>query len=168
MAKVFGSSQLCNSGGITRVLPTSSESLQTTQTQTFSSSPNIEYRGPIHGKARSEFLRNARAILAPSQFIEPFCGMTVEAMLCGTPVVSIDYGAMTETVSEGMGFRCHTLQDWLDGIHAVGDLDRRFIANTARSRWSLEACGVRYKKIFHQIKDLRHKGWYEINNFGLK
>lgn len=41
MAKVFGSSQSCNSGGITRVLPTSSESLQTTQTQTFSSSPNI-------------------------------------------------------------------------------------------------------------------------------
>jgi glycosyltransferase involved in cell wall biosynthesis len=126
------------------------------------SHPNIEYQGPIHGKARSEFLRNARAILAPSQFTEPFCGMTVEAMLTGTPVVSADYGAMTETVSDGMGFRCHTLQDWIDGIHAVGDLDRRFIADVARSRWSLEACGARYKKIFRQVNDLHRKGWYEL------
>ena len=127
------------------------------------SHPNIEYRGPITGRARSEFLRNARALLAPTIFTEPFCGMAVEAMLCGTPVVSVDYGAMTETVSEGMGFRCHTLQDWIDGIHAVDDLDRRTIADTARSRWSLQACGARYDKIFQQLNDLYRRGWYEVD-----
>jgi len=126
--------------------------------------PNIEYRGPIHGKARSEFLRNARALLAPSTFIEPFCGMAVEAMLCGTPVISVDYGAMTETISEGMGFRCHTLQDWLDGIDDVGNLDRKFIADTARSRYSLETVGKKYDKIFKQLNDLYRKGWYEVIN----
>lgn len=125
--------------------------------------PNIEYRGPIHGKKRSEFLRNARALLAPSNFIEPFCGMSVEAMLCGTPVISVDFGAMTETVQEGMGFRCHTLQDWLDAVDAVGDLDRKFIADTARSKYSLEACGKKYDKIFRQLNDLYRKGWYEVN-----
>ncbi len=124
--------------------------------------PNIEYRGPIHGKDRSDFLRNARAILAPSNFIEPFCGMSVEAMLCGTPVISVDYGAMTETVQEGMGFRCHTLQDWIDAIDAVGDLDRKFISDTARSKYSLEACGKKYDKIFMQLNDLYRKGWYQL------
>jgi glycosyltransferase involved in cell wall biosynthesis len=124
--------------------------------------PNIEYRGPITGAARSEFLRNARALLAPTVFTEPFCGMAVEAMLCGTPVVSVDYGAMTETITEGvMGYRCHTLQDWIDGINAAGDLDRRIIADTARAKWSLEACGARYDKIFRQLNDLYRKGWYE-------
>lgn len=126
--------------------------------------PNIEYRGPIAGKARSEFLRNARALLAPTVFTEPFCGMAVEAMLCGTPVVAVDYGAMTETVIEGVsGYRCHTLQDWIDGIDAVGDLDRRTIADIARSKWSLEACGKRYDKIFRQINDLYRRGWYEVD-----
>jgi 2-polyprenyl-3-methyl-5-hydroxy-6-metoxy-1,4-benzoquinol methylase len=125
--------------------------------------PNIEYRGPIHGRARSEFLRNARALLAPSTFIEPFCGMSVEAMLCGTPIISVDYGAMTETIQEGMGFRCHTLQDWLDAVDAVGDLDRKFIADTARSRYSLETVGKKYDKIFRQLNDLYRKGWYEVN-----
>jgi len=128
------------------------------------SHPNIEYRGPISGTARSEFLRNARALLAPTVFTEPFCGMAAEAMLCGTPVVAVDYGAMTETVTEGVsGYRCHTLQDWLDGINAVGDLDRRVIADTARARWSLEACGRRYDKIFRQLNDLYRRGWYEVD-----
>lgn len=126
--------------------------------------PNIEYRGPISGRERSAFLRNARALLAPTVFTEPFCGMAVEAMLCGTPVVAVDYGAMTETVTEGvMGYRCHTLQDWVDGICAVGDLDRRTIAAIARAKWSLDACGARYDKIFRQLNDLYRRGWYEVD-----
>lgn len=125
--------------------------------------PNIEYRGPLSGRARSKFLGNARALLAPTVFTEPFCGMAVEAMLCGTPVVSVDYGAMTETVQHGMGFRCHTLQDWLDGINAAGDLDRAAIAARARATYSLEACGKLYNKIFNQLNDLYRKGWYEVD-----
>lgn len=126
------------------------------------SHPNIHYMGPIHGKKRSEFLRNARAILAPSNFVEPFCGMAVEAMLCGTPVISVDNGGMTETIQDGMGFRCHTLQDWLDAIDEVGNLDRKYIADNARSRFSLESCGKKYDKIFMQLDDLNRKGWYQL------
>jgi 2-polyprenyl-3-methyl-5-hydroxy-6-metoxy-1,4-benzoquinol methylase len=71
---------------------------------------------------------------------------------------------MTETITEGvMGYRCHTLQDWIDGINAAGDLDRRIIADTARAKWSLEACGARYDKIFRQLNDLYRKGWYEVD-----
>jgi len=127
------------------------------------SHPNIHYKGPLAGRDRSAFLGGARALLAPTVFTEPFCGMAVEAMLCGTPVVSVNYGAMTETVQEGMGFRCHTLQDWLDGIEQVGDLNRLDIANKARARYSLEQCGSQYDKIFKQLNDLYRKGWYEVD-----
>lgn len=125
--------------------------------------PNIEYRGPITGKARSEFLRNARAALMPTNFTEPFGGSGVEAMLCGTPLIAVDYGAFTETIHGGItGFRCHTLQDWVDAIDNAGDLSRRMVANVARSRYSLEACGKRYDKIFKDINNLWRKGWYEL------
>jgi len=127
--------------------------------------PNIEYKGPLVGRARSNFLGGAKALLAPTVFTEPFCGMAVEAMLCGTPVISVDYGAMTETVQPGMGFRCHTLQDWLEATDAVDDLDRKFIADTARAKYSLEACGAKYDKIFRQLNDLYRKGWYEVSYF---
>jgi len=127
--------------------------------------PNIEYRGPIHGTERSDFLRNARAALMPTVFTEPFGGSGVEAMLCGTPLVSVDYGAFTETVINGVtGFRCHTLQDWVDAIHNADTLDRRKIANTARQRYSLETCGKMYDRVFQTLNDLWRKGWYELRN----
>lgn len=129
------------------------------------SHPNIHYGGPISGKARSDFLRNARAALMPTNFTEPFGGSGVEAMLCGTPLIAVDYGAFTETISNGItGFRCHTLQEWLDAIVDVDLLDRRVVAANARSRYSLETCGKQYDQIFRTLDNLRHKGWYELRD----
>lgn len=130
--------------------------------------PNIHYLGQISGKERNYFLNNARALLATSKYVEPFCGMSVEAMLCGTPVISVDYGAMTETVEDGMGFRCHTLRDWLEAIDNVELLDRKYIADRARSKYSLQECGKKYDKIFKQINDLNYGGWYQLENIEQK
>ena len=127
------------------------------------SHPNIQYGGPISGKARSDFLRNARAALMPTNFTEPFGGSGVEAMLCGTPLIGVDYGAFAETIADGItGFRYHTLQEWLDAIVNVDKLDRKVIAFAARNRYSLEACGKRYDHIFQTINNLWRKGWYEL------
>lgn len=127
------------------------------------SHPNIHYRGPIHGKARSEFLRNARAMLMPTVFTEPFGGSGVEAMLCGTPLISVDYGAFTETVIDGVtGFRCHTLADWMEAVHKCGDLDRTQIVDISRGRYSLETCAGKYDRIFKQLDNLWERGWYEL------
>jgi 2-polyprenyl-3-methyl-5-hydroxy-6-metoxy-1,4-benzoquinol methylase len=101
----------------------------------------------------------------PTNFTEPFAGSGVEAMLCGTPLIAVDYGAFTETIVDGVtGFRCHTLQDWIDAIHNADKLDRRVVAETARSRYSLETCGKKYDKIFRAINDLNRKGWYQLRD----
>jgi len=126
--------------------------------------PNIEYRGPISGTARSDFLRGAKAALMPTVFTEPFGGSGVEAMLCGTPLVAVDYGAFTETVEHGVtGFRCRTLQDWLDAIDNLDNLDRRLIADRARKRYSLDTCGLKYDKVFTDLSNLDKDGWYTTN-----
>lgn len=125
--------------------------------------PNIEYRGPLMGTARSEFMRNAICSLMPTNFIEPFGGSGVEGLLCGTPLIATDYGAFTETVQEGFnGYRCKTLLDWLEAIDAVGQLDRKAIADKARATYSLQACGKRYDKAFTQIHQLYNDGWYTL------
>lgn len=124
---------------------------------------NIEYRGPLHGRERSDFLRNAYCMLMPTTYVEPFGGSGVEAMLCGTPLISIDYGAFTETVQQGIsGYRCKVLKQWLGAIQAAGKLDRRKIVDYARNKYSLQACGVLYDQAFKQILDLYDAGWYTI------
>ena len=127
---------------------------------------NMQIEGPIVGvKERSDLLRNARAVLMPTRFVEPFGGVAIEAMLCGTPVIASDFGAFTETLEHGKtGFRCHTLGDYLAAIIAAENLDRKYISDRARSLYSLEAVGKRYDAVFKQIYDLKEKGWYTKNS----
>jgi glycosyltransferase involved in cell wall biosynthesis len=123
----------------------------------------IEYRGPLKGRARSEFLGRAICSLMPTKFIEPFGGSGVEGMLCGTPLISVDYGAFTETVMCGFtGYRCRTLQHWMDALPAAAHLNRLEIANYARATYSLETCGGLYTEAFETIHGLYGKGWYTL------
>jgi glycosyltransferase involved in cell wall biosynthesis len=125
------------------------------------SEANTVYAPPAFGRARSAVLGAATALLAPSAFIEPFCGSAVEAQMCGTPVICSSFGAFTETVEDGAtGYRCHTLADFVVAITRAVLLDRRYIAWRARRMFSLETVGRRYDEIFSDILDLRGAGWY--------
>ena len=127
---------------------------------------DIEYLGPVHGRRRSELIGNARCMLMPTTFIEPFAGSGVEAMLCGTPLISVDYGAFTETVKEGVtGYRCNTLGDWVAAIDKSKTLSRDLCAAFTRPRYSLETCGNLYDTAFRQLNELRSTGWYSPDSW---
>ncbi len=127
---------------------------------------NVDFIGPITGVERSKFIGGARCSLMPTQFCEPFGGSGVEGMLCGTPLISSNFGAFVETVEHGVtGYRCNTLADWLAAIDVSKRLDRDLTAIRARKKYSLEACGRQYDAAFKQISDLSDKGWYSPNSY---
>jgi len=127
--------------------------------------PNISYKPPIHGSERAEYLGSLVAALFPSRFVEPFCGAAVEAQLCGTPIITKDYGAQTETVEQfKTGLRCHTLSDYVYGIELAisGFFDRTYIRNRAVRLYGLETVGYEYEYAFKTIMDVHNgsNGWY--------
>ena len=125
--------------------------------------PNLEYMPPVTGTARSDLLRNAYAMLCPTKYIEPLCNSGIEAQLCGTPIITTDYGAFNEIMVHGYsGFRCHTLGDYLEAIRMVPSLNRRAIASTARATYSLATVGRQMDKIIRQIEGLNGRGWYTL------
>lgn len=128
----------------------------------FLTSPNIEYRQPVHGSDRAFLLGGARAVLMPTQYIEPFGKVAVEAMLTGTPVIASPYGAFPEILESGKtGFMPRVLQEWIRAIELAPGLDRRYIANSARERYSLDAVGPMYDAVFRQLHGLyRGHDWY--------
>ena len=131
--------------------------------------PNITYHPPVHGTDRARLLGGALALVAPSRFIEPFCGVTVEANLCGTPALTSPSGAFRETIVPGYnGQRCSTLGDWcaaLEWAESLGADDRFGIQSWAQGRYSLEAVGPQYVQVFEQCRDLRSaQGWYALRS----
>ena len=126
----------------------------------FLTSPNIIYKNAIEGRERAEYLGSLEALIAPSTYLEPFCGVTVEAQLCGTPVITVDYGGVVETVEQWKtGVLCHVLDDFCIAIQKVldGYFDRTYIRNRAVERYDMFVLAKEYEKVFETI--IQNKDW---------
>jgi glycosyltransferase involved in cell wall biosynthesis len=123
----------------------------------------VEYLGTVKGKARAKLVGDARCMIMPSMYVEPFGGAGVEGMLTGTPLIAHDYGAFTETIIHGItGYRCKTLGDWLEAIRVAPQLQRRIISLEAADRYSLAACARKYDRAFRQLVELWHRAWHSL------
>ena len=128
--------------------------------------PNVIYEPPIYGTQRSLYLGDCSAVLCPSMYMEPFCGVAVEAQLCGTPVISSDHGAFTETIEQfKTGLRCHTLADFCHGVQLAldGFFDRSYIRERAVQNYDMNHAASLYEYTFRSILDIHrppYPGWY--------
>lgn len=123
--------------------------------------PNLLYKAPVRGKERDELLGKALAILMPTRYMEPFGCSGVEGMLCGTPLISSDFGSFSETQPDSW-YRCKTLKDYLNAIELAKTANRQKIAINARAKYCLQTVGEMYDKAFKQISNLNDKGWYTL------
>ena len=125
-------------------------------------SPNMRYQTPLHGRERGHFLSQLTCLLTPSLYLEPFCGVNVEAQLCGTPVIAPESGAFVETIEpKKSGLLCHTLADYCHGVQLAleGHFDRRYIRERAQ-RYDMYEVAKQYDYAFRCLADLRREGWY--------
>lgn len=122
---------------------------------------HLEYAGVADAKKRDELMGGAMALLAPSKYTEPFCGVAVECQLTGTPAIVPDFGAPTETVMHGVtGYRCRTLEQYVWAIKNAHTLNRATISRIARSRYSLQRVAKMYEEWFGMLSTLWGDGWY--------
>jgi glycosyltransferase involved in cell wall biosynthesis len=59
------------------------------------------FAGEVAGSAKRSLFANARALLMPIRWNEPFGMVMVEALACGTPVITFPEGAAPELVVDG-------------------------------------------------------------------
>src|SRR5690606_25804348 len=87
--------------------------------------PHVEFVGEIDEAGKAEFLGNARALLFPIDWPEPFGLVLIEAMSCGTPCIAWRAGSVPEVVDHGVtGFVVDSIEAAVDAVRRASMLDR--------------------------------------------
>lgn len=123
-----------------------------------------EYVGVVGPQKRGELMSKAQAVFVPTQYVEPFGGVSAEAMLCGTPVITTDWGAFVENNQHNVtGFRCRSFKEFLWAAENVHTLNYAKIHNIAVSKFSMDVVKLQYEQYFERLLTLWSDGWYDIN-----
>jgi len=132
--------------------------------------PNIVYKPPIHGLACGRYIGTLTAFISPTKYLEPFGTAMVEAQMCGTPVITSDWGAMSETIENfKTGVRCHTLQDYVVAVQMAldGKFDREYIRKRAVEKYDMYKLAKHYEYAFRSVVDIHNgaSGWYSKESY---
>lgn len=114
--------------------------------------PLVEFIGEINEEQKCPFLAEARALLFPIDWPEPFGLVMIEAMSCGTPVIAWRCGSVPEVVSDGLtGFIVDGQEAAISAVNRVGMLDRAAIRREFETRFSVETMAANYVKVYTQL-----------------
>jgi glycosyltransferase involved in cell wall biosynthesis len=114
--------------------------------------PGIEFVGEISDGQKEEFLGNARALIFPIDWPEPFGLVMIEALACGTPVLARRAGSVPEVLEDGVtGFMGDDADDLVRAVDRIDDLDRRACRRAFEDRFSDERMTRDYLEIYQRL-----------------
>ena len=114
--------------------------------------PNIEYMGLVEGKQKLELLGRAKALLFPINWEDPCPLVPIESMLCGTPVITKNIGAMSELVDSDTGIFCERYEDILDALNEIHKFDPETIRHKAVDKFNHIKCASDYLEMYKRIE----------------
>lgn len=116
--------------------------------------PLIEFVGEIDEKQKGEFLGQACAVLFPIDWPEPFGIVMIEAMACGTPVITYRRGSVPEVIEHGVtGFIVGNETEALAAIAQAVSLDRARIRREFERRFTSHRMAEDYVKLYELLAE---------------
>jgi glycosyltransferase involved in cell wall biosynthesis len=114
--------------------------------------PRITYVGNLSGRVKKTFLANAKALLFPIQWEEPFGMAVIEALACGTPVVAMNRGAMPEIIQHGVnGFLANNEKEFEEYALRVNEIDPAACRKSVEEHFSSRAMADEYIARYHEV-----------------
>lgn len=127
---------------------------------------NVEIIGYVEPKQRNELMKNAKAVFVPTHYNEPFGGVSVESMFCGTPIITTDWGAFAENNLHGVtGYRCRTMEQFVWAAKNIDKISRKACRDWAMNNFSLQRVALMYEEYFETLSKVHNgSGGYYAEN----
>jgi glycosyltransferase involved in cell wall biosynthesis len=111
----------------------------------------IEYVGEADLEAKNELLGKARAMLFPIQWDEPFGLVLIETMACGTPVLALPGGSVSEIVREGVSGNVGSSVDELAQRARDLALPAAAVREYVEANFSLDRMVSQYAELYEEL-----------------
>jgi glycosyltransferase involved in cell wall biosynthesis len=112
--------------------------------------PDVTIFGSADAAQKRDLLSRAAALVFPIQWEEPFGMVMIEAMACGTPVVTLRRGAAPEVVVDGVtGVVCDDPDELADGVSTARSLDPSACREHVRRTFSIATMVAGYVAAYH-------------------
>jgi len=121
--------------------------------------PLIEFIGEIGDDKKSDFIGNAKALLFPIDWPEPFGLVMIEAMACGTPVIAFNNGSVPEIIDEGVtGFIVNSVEEAVEVVNnKIQHMSREVCRLVFEDRFSAERMANDYIESYKSLIRLKNK-----------
>ena len=114
--------------------------------------PGVEFIGEIDERSKSAFLGDADALLFPIDWPEPFGLSLIEAMACGTPVLAMRCGAVSEIVDPGVtGLIVDSMEEATQALLQVMALDRHAVRKRFEQRFTASRMANDYVQVYRSL-----------------
>ncbi len=131
--------------------------------------PLVEYIDEITDKQKAEFLGNARALLFPIDWPEPFGMVMIEAIANGTPVIAFNCGSVPEVIDHGQtGFVVNSIEEAIAAVKGLDDFDRRQCRQVFEQRFTAGTMAAKYLNVYQHLADKAHKKAGDMVNGKIK
>lgn len=115
-------------------------------------SDRIQWIGEVNEEDRNKLMINARCLLHPITWREPFGLVLIESLACGCPVVAFDKGSIPEIIDTGVtGYVVQDLDTMIEAVENIGTIDRKICRERALANFSATKMADGYEKIYRDI-----------------
>lgn len=115
--------------------------------------PNhVTCMGLVNIAQRKLLMRDAKAIIGPTHYVEPFGNMVVEGYFSGTPAITTDWGGFVDTVVQGKtGFRCREFKEFVAAIENIDSIKHEDCRQWAMDNYSESVVHKQFDNYFKKI-----------------
>jgi glycosyltransferase involved in cell wall biosynthesis len=120
---------------------------------------SVQYLGEIDRETKLELLAGAFCLLNPISWDEPFGMVMIEALACGTPVISLRSGAAPEIIDHGVtGIIVDTEGELIPALGAVLKLDRERCRAAVEGHFSIARMVAEHVALYERVIGDRAEG----------